>query len=140
MALNKRNAETARSYDPADYAVEDATTNADENRFVAARLADVLDGTARESAIGGRIEAGLFDGVEVYAHWSDADHGVVLTVHARRKLTSAEMGRLGDHMLRNPSRLAIDVYEEWAATLDRPLEYHGRTVLPAEHITIDLTS
>lgn len=131
MALNKHNAETARSYDPADYPLSDETTNADDHRIFSARLGDLL--------AGGDFNGVAFDGLEVYAHWSDTAHGVVVSVHARRKLTSAEMGHLASlcHNA-NPGRPAVEVYAEWAATLDTPLEYSGNTVLIPESIYVDL--
>lgn len=140
MAINRKNNETASRHNPNDATPDDhdwampAPVETDPHHYInAARLADVLAGI--------NFEGVEFDAFEVYAHWSDAANGVVITVNARRKRTSAEMGRLAQ--LRNtatPGRSAQDVYEEWAATLETPLEYHGNTVLPPENIWLDLVA
>lgn len=130
MAINKRNDETARAYNPDD-AYPDETINVDDHRIFNARLGELLAGADFNGI--------TFESFEVYAHWSDTANGVVITVNARRKLTSAEMGRLADLCNRaTPGRPATDVYEEWAATLETPLEYHGNHVIPPDSIWLDL--
>lgn len=108
-----------------EWPVEDATIN------LGVRLADLLAGK--------NFDGVEFDAFETYAYWSDLHNSIMVKVIARRKLTPAEMGRLA-HLCNtaSPGRSANDVYEDWAATLETPIEYYGDTVVPANSIFVNL--